>query len=895
MQKYRNTNPGNCIIGHLNINSIRNKFDAVECILSEGFSVCDIFDDEDDRLWGFSKLLSGVIDSNAPVKTKILKKPSVPYMNSRLRQAIHRKNMLRNAYKKRKVKWDDYRKQRNLTTAINKQSKLTYFRERCDGGPKNQSFLKTIKPFMSDKSLSHGKQVILQEGDKIISDTNEICEIFNTYFTSVANNIGFDDSIPPDFYTEDGFSAMINKHSLHPSIVKIKENISSDFMFNFQCINGLDIAEIIRCFDGKKAQGYDMIPMKLLQKCAPYIAPEISKLVNNFIIKSVFPNDLKFAEVSSLFKKKDALSKINYRPVNILIALSKIYEKAVSVQLADYFSHIFSSLLSAFRKGYSCQSTLLNMIENFKCALDRGEYIACISMDISKAFDCLPHCLTICKLHAYGLSRNACTLIASYLYQRKQRVKIGNIRSIWKETDKGVPQGSILGPLIFNIFMNDLFYFVKYANLFNYANDNSVSVSGKELSLVSRLLQSEAEVTVRWFCENAMEANPSKSQGILFKGNKQADDFKLSVNEHDIEFSKSMTSLGICIIDTLTFDSHINDICLKASRQISALQRLTGLLDYPSRRAIYNSFISSHFNYCPLVWFFTSRASIVKMQTIQVRALRFVLKDSVSDYKFLLSKSGVDSFRISSMKNMAVEIYKILNNMGRGYLSSLFEKSNVPYQLRDNNKLVQPLKRTTTCGIKSFAYFGAHLWNLLPHHIKESVSLYNFKTLIKKWSGPTCSCCVCSLVVWCFAFIYFNPFILSYHILSTKYYCVCTLLLYTSHWKCPFRTEYLFQETLYIHNVRNDLFTLVLINFDLSYLILLYLLYTNIYGPHWIFCNFFIHIYINLNVQNVYSERFLSVWFYLVYHSKFYFIMLHECCIYCIYVYIYIYTTLVGD
>ena len=205
-------------------------------------------------------------------------------------------------------------------------------------------------------------------------------------------------------------------------------------------------------------------------------------------------------------------------------------------------------------------------------------------------------------------------IIASYLYQRKQRVKIGNIRSSWNETNKSVPQGSILGPLIFNIFMNDLFYFVKRANLFNYADDDSVSVNGKELSIVSRLLQSEAEVTVRWFCDNAMEANPSKFQGISFKGNKQVSDFKVSVDGHDMKFSNSMTSLGICIDDTLTFDSHISDLCLKASRQISALQRLTGLLDYPSRKAIYSSFISSHFNYCPLVWFFTSRASITKMQ-----------------------------------------------------------------------------------------------------------------------------------------------------------------------------------------------------------------------------------------------------------------------------------------
>ena len=223
-------------------------------------------------------------------------------------------------------------------------------------------------------------------------------------------------------------------------------------------------------------------------------------------------------------------------------------------------------------------------------------------------------------------------MLASYQYKRKQRVKIGSLKSDWKELNKGVPQGSILGPLIFNIFMNDIFYFIKNANLYNYADDNSVSVNGKELSMVSRLLQSEAEVTVRWFSDNAMEADPGKFQGILFKGNKHATDFNVSIGGKDIEFCKSMSALGICIDENLTFYIHIDNICLKASRQINALQRLTGLLDLPSRKAIYNSFISSHFNYCPLVWFFTSKASIAKMQKIQERALRFVLKDSISDY-----------------------------------------------------------------------------------------------------------------------------------------------------------------------------------------------------------------------------------------------------------------------
>ena len=151
---------------------------------------------------------------------------------------------------------------------------------------------------------------------------------------------------------------------------------------------------------------------------------------------------------------------------------------------------------------------LCNMIENFNCALDRDEDIACISMDISKAFDYLPHCLTIRKLHADGLSRNSCTLIASYLYERKRRVKNGNIRSSWTETDKGVQQGSILWPLIFSFFLIDLFYFVTHANLCDYADDNcSLSVSGKHCNIVSRLLQSGANrqrspsagsVTMQW-------------------------------------------------------------------------------------------------------------------------------------------------------------------------------------------------------------------------------------------------------------------------------------------------------------------------------------------------------------------------------------------------------------
>ena len=145
---------------------------------------------------------------------------------------------------------------------------------------------------------------------------------------------------------------MIDKqHCNHPSIVKIRENISNGLVFNFQCVNAHDISKIIKSFDGKKAHGYDMVPMKLLQKSAQYIASDISRVINNSVLESIFPSDLKFAEKSSLFKKKDNLNRINYRPVSILIALSKIYEKAMSLQLTDYFNHILLPYFWLFAKG----------------------------------------------------------------------------------------------------------------------------------------------------------------------------------------------------------------------------------------------------------------------------------------------------------------------------------------------------------------------------------------------------------------------------------------------------------------------------------------------------------------------------------------------------------------
>ena len=380
--------------------------------------------------------------------------------------------------------------------------------------------------------------------------------------------------------------------------------------------------------DPKKAQGYDNIPSKLLRLGASGISSHVSRLVNHCLHVCEFPDIMKLADVSSLFKKNDNLKKDNYRPVSVLPSLSKVYERVMGQQLSNFFDKIYSALLSAFRKRYSCQSTILNMIEHYKNSLDNSEYVACLSMDLSKAFDCLRHCLTICKMYSYGA-----------------------------ELLKGVPQGSILGPLIFNIFLDNIFYFVSKGDLYNYADDNCISVSHKDISVLSTQLENETQVMAKWFADNSMKANADKFQGIVLPGSRNNANVQVSLGGVDIAFVKKKDVLGVCIDGKLNFNEHVHRICSKASAQISALQRLTGL-DYQSRKAIYTSFIASNFNYCPLVWFFTSRGSINKIDKIQERALRFVLKDHTSSYNDLLLKSGFDSFRIYAVKSLMTELFK---------------------------------------------------------------------------------------------------------------------------------------------------------------------------------------------------------------------------------------------
>ena len=413
-------------------------------------------------------------------------------------------------------------------------------------------------------------------------------------------------------------------------------------------------------------------------------------------------------------------------------------------KLMRYFDPIFSHFLSGYRSKYSCQSTILRMVEDWKQSLDNGNFVGTVAIDLSRAFDSLPYGLLIAKLSAYGVDKSACKLLCSYLHNRHQCVKVNGATSKWMPIKRGVPQGSVLGPVLFNIYINDIFMFNKESNIYNYADDNCVSYASPSIAHIEKVLTAEIETLMEWFRNNSLEANPKKFQSMLLRSRKPVtENMDISISSSPISVSDSIKVLGIHVDNKLNFNEHIQFMCRKAGRQLNVLQRMRGVLDFKARLCIYKSFILSNFAYCPVVWMFCGKVNLAMVEKIQERALRFVCKDFVSSYEDLLNKCDLDTIKLMSLRHLETEVFKCVHSLNPNYLNSMFQLKETHYDFRKFSTLIRPRINTTTYGIRSFRYFGSKIWDMLPNSCKSAVTLAEFKELLNKWYGPTCKCSIC--------------------------------------------------------------------------------------------------------------------------------------------------------
>ena len=698
----------------------------------------------DKQMNDFINAYTNVVNDHVPLKKKIIKKQQVPFMNRELKCEIFKKSMFRNKYYKcrNSENWNKYKTQRNLVTKLRKNSIRYYFQSKCENDKNQIQFWKMIKPFVSKNCHNGSDNIVLREGNDIITDPLTVCNIFNEFYASVANDIGFVDKLICEDNGKPVLSSIFSRHSDHYSIKLINDNVRVRECFNFAYTTEYNIFNVLNKIDTKKSTGFDNLPPKIIKYSIDFLVPFLTKIINKCIDECIFPSHLKFAEIASIFKKKDNLNKENYRPVSVLIVLSKIFEKIYSKQIGLFFTKIFNPLLSAYRSKYGCHNVLLKLTEEWKYALDNNMYSGALLMDLSKAFDCLPHCLIICKLKAYGFSDNACLLLTSYLNDRKQRVKLGNCRSNWSLLCKGVPQGSILGPLIFNIFVHDMYYDIKKSILFNYADDNTLFFTSQSLTELVDTLTGEAEVALRWFKLNGMQANAEKFQFIV-SHRSYKEEVSLNVNGSIIKSEDNVKLLGVTIDRHLSFDIHVQDLCKKAGKQLGVLRRFASILSVENKLSIYHSFILSQFHFCPVIWHFCKKGKIDMMEKIQERALRFVYSDNMSSYGQLLSRANRCTLYNDRLRCIAIEVFKSINGINPEYLHNSFKTKICHYNLRDKNVVTQPMVNTVKYGLLSFRYHGAKIWNMLPTHIKSSNDLDTFKTLLFQWEGHLCNCSFC--------------------------------------------------------------------------------------------------------------------------------------------------------
>lgn len=389
----------------------------------------------------------------------------------------------------------------------------------------------------------------------------------------------------------------------------------------------------------------------------------------------------------------------------------------------------------------SSQNCLLFMIEKWRKSLDKTGKCGVLLTDLSKAFDCLMHDLLIAKLHAYGFDYLSLKLILCYLTGRKQRVRVNASMGKWMDILTGVPQGSVLGPELYNINSSDLFLFVML-EIANFADDNSPFSTEQTIPQVISNLEKEAVTVLNWIRNNGLMANPDKFHLLLSDPNEE---LSIKVGSANIKNAQCQKLLGITLDSKLTFKTHVSNLCTKASNKLNALSRISPYMTLKQRKVIMPSFILSQFGYCPLVWMCHNRKLNDRINRIHKRALRIVYQDRTSSFEDLLKIDESFTIHERNIQTLAIELYKVAYGLAPEIMRLVFPCNPQGKYPWDNIFKTFNVK-TVYWGTEALAHLGPRIWSIIPKDMKK-LSLSKFSQSIRTWKPDKCPCRMCKTYV----------------------------------------------------------------------------------------------------------------------------------------------------
>lgn len=502
-----------------------------------------------------------------------------------------------------------------------------------------------------------------------IKDSDQIANKFNEYFISIGRTLAESITSPHQF--SDFLNSEINSR------------------FTFNTVDEHQISEIINKLKNKSSYGHDNISNKLLKHSRDILIKPLTLLINQTLTTGEFPSELKISRVKPLYKSGDVSQFSNYRPISLLPSISKIYERVIFDQILTYFNNhdLLCMQQYGFRPGHSTELAALQLTDHLYKQMDTMKTPMNIYIDLSKAFDTLDHNILLSKLHYYGIRGIEYNLFNNYLHGRHQYVEYNKCKSSTKIMSTGVPQGSILGPLLFLIYINDLPLVSNVFEMLMYADDTTLFCNITNNSNEAQINRALENIT-EWLASNKLSLNTKKTKFMVFHTHQRKVDYPiLKINNNIIERVTRFNFLGLILNSNLNWNDHVDHISKKISKVLGVLYRLKDIYPIAILLNIYNTLIVPHFTYCLIVW-----GSKVydghSLHLLQKKVLRIISNEDYIAHSEPICKN-LRLLKITHMYRFTVWkfYFKLMNNLLPSYFVSL--KPTMPL-INEHYEIRQP-------------------------------------------------------------------------------------------------------------------------------------------------------------------------------------------------------------
>ena len=625
----------------------------------------------------------------------------------------------RAVFTKAEADWDKFKRQRNKVVTLLRNTKQNYYKEKIDETRDDPTRMwKSLKKLVCSKSYSDPKDK-LWFNNKIVTGTN-ICEQFNLYFLDSIKTI----------------AESIQTNKSHQEISNAI-NINS----NMEEFNRLQMSDLRKKLNkmNTKESSVDGITVKILKLAFETVGDKFLHVINCSLENGTFPTKWKRSMIVPIEKVTGTVKCEEFRPINMVPPYEKLLEICVNDQIVSYLekNFIFSEFQSGFREKNSCESALQTVLFNWKGALEERKIIGVVFLDFKRAFETINRNLLLHKMKRYGFGEKILKWFKEYLADRTQVTKYGDMSDA-QNSIHGVPQGTVLGPTLFILYMNDIVNAVKKCKIQMFADDTVIYVMGDRVDHIINTLNEELSNLFEWLNNNSMCLNVTKTKMMIIK-NKNC---KINTVITDVQINKSVIErvvqykyLGCIIDENLTFSEHFKFVTNKIAKKTNVLNRISKNLSSWTRLTIYKSIIAPHLYFCSTLLFLMNNTDLDILQKRQNRALRIILGCNRYAHRIdMLQATNLLSVRQTIVYSSMIFVYKMLNSLLPNHLLKYctFVRDIHEYDTRSRDNFYIA-RVSTSSSQNNLFYKGLRQYNNLPNNIRFAKDLNEFKHLCKSY------------------------------------------------------------------------------------------------------------------------------------------------------------------